>query len=233
MLKRKVRNFSFDVEDVDKAGHFSGYGSVYNVIDSYREVVAPGAFANTLRKWQSKGRLPPALWQHRSGEPVGPFTKMVEDERGLYVEGQLLVDDIQRAREARALMQAKAIDGLSIGFNVVIDEWDRDEELLTLKEIDLWEVSIVTFPANQESLITEVRGLFADGEPPSLRDIEEILRDAGFSRSQAKALVGHGYAGLLRDAEGRSEERSDGAVILDEIQAFIKSSPFSVKELLS
>lgn len=234
-MKRKVRNFVYDVKEVDEEGHFSGYASVYNVIDAYRERVAPGAFANTLRKWQSRGRLPPALWQHRSGEPVGPFTKMVEDEKGLYTEGQLLVNDVQRAREARALMKSKTVDGLSIGFNSVVEEWNNEEKILTLKEIDLWEVSIVTFPANSESLITEVRSMFAEGVP-SIKEIEEVLRDAGFSRSQAKALVGHGYAGLLRDAEGQSS-KGIGKSVLDEIVSEIKSittkSPISVQELLS
>lgn len=236
-MKRKVRNFHFDVKAVDEKGFFSGYGSVYNVIDAYNERVAPGAFANSLRTWASRGRLPPALWQHRSAEPVGPFTKMIEDERGLYVEGQLLVDDVQRAREARALMQAKAVDGLSIGFNSIVEEWDKEQGLITLKEIDLWEVSIVTFPANQDSLITEVRGMFVDGQAPSIKEVEEILRDAGFSRTQAKALVGHGYEGLLRDVEGSKD--SVGKPVLDELIAEIRSainptheSPFSVRELM-
>lgn len=224
-MKRKVRNFTFDVKEVDEEGHFSGYGSVYNVIDSYREVVAPGAFASTLRKWQSRNRLPPALWQHRSGEPVGPFTKMVEDDRGLYVEGQLLVKDVQRAREARALMQAKAVDGLSIGFNSVVEEWNSETKLLTLKEIDLWEVSIVTFPANAESLITEVRGMFVDGRTPSIKEVEEILRDAGFSRTQAKAFVGHGYEGLLRDVESRGADTTNTAdSLLSELKGQLNAS---------
>jgi len=234
-MRRKVRNFVYDIKEVDEEGYFSGYASVYNVIDAYRERVAPGAFAATLRKWQSRGRLPPALWQHRSGEPVGPFTLMREDEKGLYTEGRLLVKDVQRAREAWALMKSKTVDGLSIGFNSVVEEWNSEEKIMTLKEIDLWEVSIVTFPANSESLITEVRSMFAEGGVPSIREIEEVLRDAGFSRSQAKALVGHGYAGLLRDAE--SQSKGIGKEVLDEIISSIKStsakSPITLQELLS
>lgn len=234
-MNRKVRNFTFDVKEVDEEGHFSGYASVYNVIDAYREVVAPGAFANSLRKWQSRGRLPPALWQHRSAEPVGPFTKMVEDEHGLYTEGTLLVNDVQRAREARALMKSKTVDGMSIGFNSITEEWNSETKLLTLKEVDLWEVSIVTFPANQESLITEVRSMFVDGQTPSIKEIEEILRDAGFSRTQAKALVGHGYEGLLRDVESQGA-KGIGQPVLDEIITGIKSSagsPINIQELFT
>lgn len=232
-MKRKVRNFPFDVKEVDEEGHFSGYASVYNVIDAYRERVAPGAFGNSLRKWATRGRLPPALWQHRSGEPVGPFTKMVEDERGLYTEGRLLVKDVQRAREARALMMSKTVDGMSIGFNSIVEEYDKTENLITLKEIDLWEVSIVTFPANQESLVTEVRSMFAEGNVPAVKDLEEILRDAGFSRSQAKAIVGHGYAGLLRDVESQSD-KGIGQPLLDELIRNINvKSPISAREILS
>lgn len=231
-MKRKVRHFPYEVKEVDEEGHFSGYASVYNVIDSYRERVAPGAFANTLRKWAGRGRLPPALWQHRPAEPVGPFTKMIEDQRGLYTEGQLLVKDVVRAREARALMMSKTVDGMSIGFNSIVEEYDKTENLITLKEIDLWEVSIVTFPANSESLITEVRGMFENGKAPTIREIEEILRDAGFSKTHAKALVGFGYEGLLRDVA--SQPKGIGKPVLDELIRNINvKSPISARELLS
>lgn len=214
-MKRKIRDFALDVKEVSEEGEFNGYASVYDVIDSYREVVAPGAFANTLRKWNSKGRLPPALWQHRSGEPVGPFTRMYEDSKGLYVEGKLLVNDVQRAREARALMQAKAIGGMSIGFSTVVEEWNSESKLLTLKEIDLWEVSIVTFPANEAAQIEAVKSHFAGGLP-NVREFEEFLREAGFSKSHATAIATHGLGRLLREAEGRSGE-VDAKSIIDDV----------------
>jgi HK97 family phage prohead protease len=214
-MKRKVRDFSLDIKAVSEKGEFSGYGSVYGVIDTYREMVAPGAFTASLDRWKEKGRLPPILWQHNSREPIGPFTVMKEDDKGLYVEGQLLIDDVEKAREARALMKAKAVTGMSIGFNVVVDEFNKNTEILTLKEIDLWEVSVVTFPANEAAQIEAVKSMISEGELPSLKTFEEILRDVGFSRAQAKTIVGHGYAGLLRDAESRTTV--DAKSIIDEV----------------
>lgn len=226
-MKRKVRDFNLDVKEVSEDGEFSGYASVYDVIDAYREVVAPGAFANSLRKWNSKGRFPPALWQHRAGEPIGPFTLMREDNQGLYVEGKLLVDEVQRAREARALMKAKAIGGMSIGFNVVVEEYNSQEKLLTLKEIDLWEVSIVTFPANEAAQVEMIKSHFAGGMP-NVREFEDFLREAGFSKSHAAAIASHGLGRLLREAESQNKGGVDVKSIVQEV--FTK--PITLQEIM-
>lgn len=236
-MKRKTRDFNLQVKEISEDGEFSGYASVYDVIDAYREVVAPGAFANSLRSWAAKDRLPPALWQHDRREPVGPFRKMVEDQKGLYVEGQLLVDDVQRAREARALMKAKAVSGLSIGFDVVVEEWDSKTKLLTLKEIDLWEVSIVTFPANEAAQVEAVKSIMDDMRArsglPSVRQFEGFLREAGFSNSQAKAIASRGLGPLLRDAEGGDGEPIDVKSILDEVMQAKSRKIITVEDLLS
>lgn len=226
-MRQKRRDFNLDVKEVSDGGEFSGYASVYDVIDAYREIVAPGAFTNSLHKWSSKGRLPPVLWQHRAGEPVGPFTLMREDEKGLYVEGRLLVDEVQRAREARALMKSKAVSGMSIGFNVVNEEYDSKNRLLTLKEIDLWEVSIVTFPANEAAQIEMVKNHFAGGMP-NVRDFEDFLREAGFSKSHAAAIATHGLGRLLREAEGQNKGGIDAKSILEELS---KPRPISLEEI--
>lgn len=218
-LKRKVRDFNLKVKEVTDEGEFSGYGSVFDVIDLYREVVARGAFSKSLEEWEEEGRLPPALWQHMSHEPVGPFTKMVEDQKGLYLEGRLLVRDVQRAREARALMQANAISGLSIGFDVVVDEWNKDTQLLTLKQVNLWEVSIVTFPANEAARAEQVKSFFrtlAEGLPP-LSEFEAFLREAGFSKSQATHIASKGLGPLLREVESGTAAPVDVKSILSEV----------------
>ena len=179
----------FEVKAVQDDGVFEGFGSVFGNVDAYKEVVAPGAFAESLSAWKSAGRLPPVLWQHRSGEPIGPYLEMEEQPVGLWVKGKLLVDDVQRAKEARALMKAKAVNGLSIGFVTREDSYDRVTGIRTLKKVDLWEVSVVTFPANPAAQISSVKS--AIDAIQTLADAEAFLRDVGrLSKSQATAFIG-------------------------------------------
>lgn len=178
----------FEVKAVDDAGIFTGYGSVFGNVDSYQEIVAPGAFAESLAAWKDAGKLPPVLWQHRSGEPVGPYLELREDSHGLWAKGQLLVDDVVRAKEARALMKAKAVNGLSIGFVTREDSYDKVTGICTLKKIDLWEISIVTFPANPAAQISNVKSAVEALE--TLAEAERYLRDAGgFSKAAALAFI--------------------------------------------
>lgn len=168
------RNMPFEIKALEKDGSFAGYGSVFGNTDLYQDVVMPGAFEKSLAGWQGKKRFPPVLWQHNAAQPLGPFTKMVEDGKGLYVEGRLLKDEVQLAREAYALMASNAIDGLSIGYQSIDAQFDREAGVNQIKEAKLWEVSIVTFPANVEATITEVRSmatLSADELERSLRQM--------------------------------------------------------------
>lgn len=178
----------FEVKSVDEDGIFTGYGSVFGNVDLYKEIVAPGAFADSLAQWKESGSLPPVLWQHRSGEPVGPHLSMSEDAHGLLLKGHLLVNDVVRAKEARALMKAKAVNGLSIGFVTREDSYDKVTGIRTLNKVDLWEVSIVTFPANPMAQINSVKSSIESIE--TLRDAEAFLRDAGrFSSANAAAFI--------------------------------------------
>ena len=154
------------------------------------------------------------LWQHDSRSPIGAYTKMAEDEKGLYTEGQLLINDVQQSREAYALMKANVIRGQSIGYNVPKggEEYDGDTNVNNLNEIDLWECSIVTFPANTSAMVTEVKNILDAGELPTIRIFESLLRDAGgYSRKQAEHIAKFGYADFLkqRDAgDGAIDEKS-------------------------
>lgn len=193
----KHRDFAFDIKAVEKDGFFAGYGSVFGVLDSYREIVAAGAFADSLAHRQAKGRKLPILWQHRTGEPMGVYEKVQEDKTGLYVEGRLLIDDVARAREAHALMKAGAVTGLSIGYYVTDDSWNEKERVRTLKAVDLQEVSVVTFPANDEARVEVVKTKLLAGESPTIREFEELLREKGFSRGDAEHIAVHGFKNWL------------------------------------
>jgi len=191
----------FELKELEDDGIFSGYGSVFDVVDSDSEVVAKGAFKRSLAAWKKKKRMPALLWQHNSGEPVGVYTEMHEDDIGLFVQGRLAMKTA-RGSEAYELLQMGAISGLSIGYNVVKEEQDSETEITTLKEIDLWEVSLVTFPANDEARVQTVKSVLQAGELPTEREMEGFLRDAGFSRAQAKAILAEGYKALYqRDAD--------------------------------
>lgn len=200
-MKTKHLQIPLEIKSVSETGVFSGYGSVFHNEDSYGDVVRPGAFKKSLAEWAKKGRLPPMLWQHNRHEPIGVFTNMVEDEKGLFVEGRLLIDDIPQARAAYALLKEKALGGMSIGYREILIEQDHDEKVTNLLELDLWEVSIVTFPANEEATVDSVKSALAGGGLPTLPEFEKFLRDAGFSKSQSVAIASHGLRQLLRDAD--------------------------------
>ena len=210
------KTFDFSVKAVDESGVFSGYVSVFNNKDIAGDIVLPGAFSESLAEWKLKGALPPVLWQHKTYEPIGPFTKMFEDENGLFVEGKLLVDDIPRAKEARALLVHKAIRGMSIGYSVVEFDYDYDENGSTtyLKKLNLFEGSIVTFPANELAIVDNVKEICSNGKLPSLKEFEGFLRESGFSRSQATAIASKGLRVLL------SESGVDNADILSALKNF-------------
>ena len=194
------QNMNLEIKAVESDGSFSGYGSVFDNIDSYGEIVRAGAFEQSLQSWRAKGRLPPMLWNHNSDEPIGVYTKMAEDARGLYVEGRLLIDDVPRAKATHALIKQKGIGGMSIGYRLKKYERDTDTDTTDLLEIDLWEVSLVTFPANEAATFSNVKDALAAGSLPSLSEFEQFLRDAGFSKSQATAVASHGLRQMLRDA---------------------------------
>ncbi|EJL25599.1 HK97 family phage prohead protease [Novosphingobium sp. AP12] len=206
----KVRDFDLSVkaEDISDDGLFTGYGSVANVVDSYNEIVAPGAFKKSLADLKAKKRKVPVLWQHRSAEPIGVYDDLVEDDAGLRVQGRLLVDHVAQAKEAHALMRVGAVTGLSIGYWVRKSSYDEKTGIRTLLEVDLIEVSLVTFPANDDARIDAVKFKLAHGELPTLPEFERLLREAGFSKTKAAVVAAHGLPHLLRSESGGSPEPS-------------------------
>ena len=204
-MAKKQLDFPFKVKAVNDDGVFSGYGSVFNVLGAYNEVVVPGAFTDSL-----KTRQPALLWQHRSGEPIGVYTDVKEDTVGLHVEGKLALKTA-RGAEAYELLKMGALNGLSIGFMVRDESYDRVSGISTLKKLDLWEVSLVTFPANDAARVTDVK---AAEQIQTLKDAEAYLRDAGgFSKAQALALISR-----IKAAHARSDSEAEMAATVAAIK---------------
>ncbi|WP_160119649.1 HK97 family phage prohead protease [Rhodovarius lipocyclicus] len=188
---------------------FSGYGAVFGNIDSYGDVIEPGAFAATLAEAKASGDWPSMLLQHggltaEDNTPIGIWTDLAEDGIGLKVTGKLA--DTPRGREVYTLLKMEprpAIKGMSIGYRAAAFEMRTKPEdpRRRLTKLDLFEVSIVTFPANRKANITDVKS----GAGLTERDAERALRDAGFSRSEAKAIIASGFKALpQRDADEAS-----------------------------
>lgn len=188
-IHRKQIERPFQIKAIKDDGWFEGYASVFGEIDSYRDVVVAGAFSNSLqRRYRDKGRKGvPMLDQHQARTPVGlfPIESIVEDDHGLKVIGNINME-VQRGRENHALAKQGALSGLSIGYTTEVDEWDDAGQVRILREVDLWEISMVTFPAGDTARITSVKSI--EGLD-TLSDCETLLRDAGFSKSETMAFV--------------------------------------------
>lgn len=156
-MNLQTKSLTFKAENLQDDGTFSGYCSVFDVVDSYDEIVKKGAFVDSLNDWQAKGKMPPVLWQHDRSEVIGVWTKLYEDDKGLFGEGKLLIDDVAKAKEAYALIKAGAIDGLSIGYRTEKYRYNSDDDTIDLLKLNLKEVSIVTFPANEDSTVSNVK----------------------------------------------------------------------------
>lgn len=205
----RTRAFTWDTKAVSDDGLFSGYGSVFGVVDSYREIVAPGAFAQSLKSMADANRTLPVLWQHDTRLPIGNWTALAEDDIGLRGNGELWLDDAPEARRAWRGMKTRAITGLSIGYYVLADSYNERDRITTLNQLELVEISIVTVPANDEARIDAIKSKLAHGALPTLREFEHLLREAGFSKTQAAVIANRGLAHLLNRGEPGSEPGSD------------------------
>tara|TARA_Y100001973_G_scaffold22839_1_gene34119 strand:- start:1171 stop:2319 length:1149 start_codon:yes stop_codon:yes gene_type:complete len=164
----------------EQEGVFMGYASTFGNVDNGNDIVAKGAFTKSLaERPASKVKL---LSQHKTDEPIGIFEEIFEDSKGLYVKGRLALGT-QKGRETYELMKMGAIDGMSIGFraNPEKQTYNESKRTRTLNEVQLLEISLVTFPMNERAIVQSVKG------EKSIREWETILRDAGgLSRTEAK-----------------------------------------------
>jgi HK97 family phage prohead protease len=192
------------LDEVEAGGAFSGYASLFGAVDLGKDMVVRGAFQRSLKERGAAGiRM---LYQHDPGEPIGVWTELREDQRGLFVRGQL-ARNVTRAREVLSLMRTGALDGLSIGFRAVKARKDAASGVRQIVEADLWEISIVTFPMLPGARVQTVKG---GGALPTIRTFERWLtRDAGLTRGEARTVIAKGYANLVAGREAAPGSTSD------------------------
>lgn len=218
--------FQLKAEDIDPDGTFKGYGSTFDGRpDSHKDIIRKGAFKETIKKKGRNGNGIAMLWQHDSTRPIGTWSSLIEDDIGLKVEGQLILE-VQQAKEAHALMKQGALKGLSIGWDfprdkdgkAIKDSYEFDDEtgIRYLKRIELWEISPVTFASNIRARITSVKELIENAKTP--RELEKALRDAGLSLHTAKYVAGLTIPSL-RDAGNVDKSYRNG---LAEVLANLK-----------
>ncbi|NPD15362.1 HK97 family phage prohead protease [Xinfangfangia sp. D13-10-4-6] len=153
----------------------SGYASLFGLHDQGGDVVVPGAYAKSLAALAAKGRRVRMLWQHDPTQPIGIWDEVREDKTGLWVKGRLL-SDVEKGREAAALLEAGALDGLSIGYRTLRSE--REGKGRRLLELELWEVSLVTFPMLSEARITAKSETCPEALSVELEGLAQLFNEA-------------------------------------------------------
>ena len=206
MEKMEYRHIPFEMKQIsadDPEGVFEGYGAYFGNVDSHLDVIERGAFLNSLQEKSLKSVK--ILSQHDVTEIVGVPLEIREDDRGLYLKARLLINSkVPEADKLHTLMKEGVLDGLSIGFIIRMQSERNEQGIRTIKEINLMEISIVTFPSNSRAQVLGVKS----NTPNNIRDLERRLRDAvGFSRVDAKKYAKAYFEDKknLRDAGSNAE----------------------------
>jgi HK97 family phage prohead protease len=171
----ELKVFDFTLASLDYEGRtLEGYTSVFGVTDLGRDVVHPGAFAKTLAERGNKLRF---LWQHNPAEPLGKILEAREDERGLYLKA--VISDTARGRDALALLRDGAISGLSIGYDAIQADYTKDQAgntVRNLREVRLWEASLVSFPMNEAAGVTALKEASPPADAPPAPDADALAQ---------------------------------------------------------
>ena len=225
MAETKTAAPVLEIKAAREEGEIEGYASTFGgEPDSYGDVIASGAYADSLAAHKARGTMPKFFWQHDAGQPIGKWLDAREDDHGLLVRGRLNMG-VQRAREAYELLKAGDIDGLSIGYRIKEYSVDTDTGVWTLEKLDLLEVSVVSIGANQSATVGSVKAaraahLLTDklkaGDRLTEREFETFLKGAlGFSNSEAERVVRiHHLKG-----PGEPAEADDGLAFLRALTA--------------
>lgn len=220
----ETKDFVLEVKSLTEEGTFEGYASVFGNLDDWGDIVDPGAFAKSLSRHAKAKTMPLLLWQHDTHSPIGVWEAFAEDEKGLRGTGRLLAG-VRTAEEALILLRAKAVYGLSIGYRVL--KYRLEGEIRRLTELDLMEVSIVSFPANGKARVDGVKSdrmedfarRLRDGDPMPVKQFEDLLRDAGVPRAMATQIASVGYAKAIRSESEGYKANEDAVAFLQALLA--------------
>lgn len=245
--KPKTIDFRFELKALANR-EFEGHGSVFRNVDLGGDIVVPGAFRTSLADHKKAGTMPLMFWMHQADQVPGKWTDMHEDEKGLYVKGALA--DTQLGNEMHTLMGMKAVRGLSIGYSLsgrrdadgsrLDRDWDEDGNRL-LKELDLWEVSIVSLAMNPLARIESAKARLSEsGEyVPTIREVERSLREAGYSKSISRFMASKLFddddapggmpGGHRRESGDIDQAAADALKALEQSTALMLRGAFSLK----
>lgn len=232
-MKTKFGAPVLEVKELSESGTFAGYGSIFGNKDSYGDVVEKGAFSKSLAAHAERGSRPKLFWQHDMHQPIGSWTEMKEDDTGLWVAGRLNME-VQKGREAHALLKAKDIDGLSIGYHTIEAKPDKAAGVLRLKELDLVEVSVVSVGANDRALVDAVkaaeiaslRDRIAAGERLTARQLESVLKEyLDLSNAQAERAI---RVLGIKEGQGEPDAESEATEYLSALIDAMRDAPIYI-----
>jgi HK97 family phage prohead protease len=193
----EIKHFAIEeLKTNDDAFTFAGYASTFGNVDDVNDVVVPGAFARTIKERGPSGVV--LLWQHDKNEPIGRPTVIREDSKGLYIESSISRTDT--GMKAYTLLKDGVLRQMSIGYTAKKYSIDQKSGVRRLEDMDLWEVSLVTFPANEKAAVTAVKS-----RPSTIREFEDFLREAGFSQKDATTVALRGFKTLTTQGEPDEE----------------------------
>ncbi len=221
-MEKKHLSFETEFKALDdEQGRFEAYLSVFNNVDHGGDKVIPGAFAQSLKDRGS--RLFPLLDQHMHTEVIGGFVA-TEDNVGLKIAGEFNLDT-QKGREAYSNAKKGYLTGFSMGY--ITRDYEIEDDTRVLKRVDLLEGSIVTFPMNEAAQLTAIKS----GESLTERQFEKFLRDAGFSRADAKIIIADGYKGYLNRREAGDDKPEEA--VKEDLAPALDSLLSKTQELIS
>lgn len=208
-------------EKVSDQGIISGYITKFGVVDSYGTATAKGCFKSTIARMEA-GEVIPVLWQHDPHEPIGKFLSIKDDDVGTYAVIQLDLN-VARAREAFSLIKNDIISGLSIGGYIIETEVNEETQVLIMTDIELFETSVVTFPACDEARIDDCRS-----NSLNIRDMEHAFRKSGmFSQTDSKKLAKYFY-NFLKTEQMKEPEKQE--IVTESQEIVIVDESIEVKE---